>query len=171
MKKPIPLIILLLTTVSIFSQETSVTKPSGATITLNNPLPETVRDAFTVETLADRFPDDYPFDIWAMIALQDQDKLMLVAKVMYYRPAEDKGIGRLFIMENERLPFSVLSLLGPEKLMGKLSAWYQTQSRTLSSKYINTPYFPIPQYSSLHMKRVRMNASSSMVDIPVVNCM
>ena len=49
MKKLTTMVTLFLVTASIFSQVTSVTKPYGATITLNNPLPEAVRDVFTSE--------------------------------------------------------------------------------------------------------------------------
>lgn len=140
--KRIALLLLVCTTIpALFAQETSATMPSGSTITLNNSLPETVRDVFTVETLAERFDDDYPFSIWAMVGLQDASTIMLIAKVLQYDPALDTGLNRLYINFNQRASYSYLCVRGPDTLMGKLSGWFQTQMRELDRTYQSSPYF------------------------------
>lgn len=142
MKKSLmSLAIVLLLGAGLFAEESTATLESGATVTLQNNLPESVREPFQVELLANRFPSDYPFDLWVMVGLQDQNHIILAAKVINYDPALDTGFKRLYIAESNRLSFSVLSIMGPDDFMGKLAVWFQTQTRELPRSLINTPYF------------------------------
>ena len=83
-----------------------------------------------------------------MIGLQDENTLILIAKVLNYDPNENP-ISALHIQSDSRAPCAFLRISGPIKLMGKLSAWYQAQSRELPQEslsqpaYTNAPVFVI----------------------------